>query len=200
MMKMMIVVMQSCSLFMIRRALPKTFSMRRLPYFRIEKGCHSCGSPSLLQISPAACCGHRVDHLTVGASLELRHQHAHDLAHVLRRRSARLLDGFLDKSADLVLGKLCRQIRHEHVDLGLRLRDEVLAAALLELLDGVLAHFDFLADDADDVLIAELFVAAIDLGLTDGTAHEADDRQAVLIVALHGFFHISCKLFLDRHD
>ena len=73
-------------------------------------------------------------------------------------------------------------------------------SALLELLDGVLAHLGFLADDADDVLIAELFVAAIDLGLTDGTAHETDDRQAVLIVALHGFFHISCKLFLDRHD
>ena len=43
-------------------------------------------------------------------------------------------------------------------------------------------------------------MAAIDLGLADGAAHEADDRQAVLIVALHGFFHISCELFFDRHD
>ena len=71
----------------------------------------------------------------------------------------------------------------------------LLTAALPEFLNGITAHFYFFADNRDYIFLAE-FLLPINLLLADSTAHHTDNGQTFLFLILHGFFHVSSKLFL----
>ena len=91
-------------------------------------------------------------------------------------RRADLGDERGDLGGDLVGAEPLRQIAFEHLQLGLLLVDQVLAAAGRELLDRVLALLDELVDDRDDRGVVE-DDALVDLALLD-RGEQAADRRA----------------------
>src|SRR5262245_56074234 len=66
---------------------------------------------SIVSCLRAKCLAHRLAHpLAVRASADLRHQHLHDTAHVVRLAGARLLDGSGDQLRELLVGELLWQV------------------------------------------------------------------------------------------
>src|SRR5262245_36073988 len=114
----------------------------------------------------------------VGAALDLRLQHAHDLAHVLHGRGAGRGDGVADERVELGAVELGGEVAGEQGDLGGFLRHEIGAVAGLELGDGFLALLDHLVDDREHLRIVELN-ALVDLALLDARLEHANTGKAV---------------------
>src|SRR3954468_20451313 len=83
----------------------------------------------------------------VGTARELRLEHAHYLAHVLRTGGAGLRDGGLHLGNDFRLGHLLGHVCGKNGQLRLFLVGEIGAARAFELADRVLALLDHLVDD-----------------------------------------------------
>jgi len=148
--------------------------------------------------NPAAATSAIASGLSCGAAGDARLRRRHGLAHVGGTGRADLGDERSDFGGDLVGAEARRQIAFEHLQLGLFLVDQILAAAGRELLDRVLALLDELVDDRDHCAVVE-DDALVDLALLDRSKQAANGEQARRVLGAHGHLHVFGDAVLEGH-
>jgi hypothetical protein len=126
-----------------------------------------------------------VDEAPVGLATEFGHEGAHDFAFVLGAGGAELGDAGLDFRGDVVAGELRGEVALEDGEFGLFLVDEVLAAALLKLVDGFVALFDLFLEEGGEGGLVER-TALFDFGVLDGGFDEAEGVAPEGVAGFHG--------------
>src|SRR5690606_27918396 len=91
-----------------------------------------------------------------------------------------------------------RQVALQHRDLGLFLRDEVVAAGLPVLRERVPGLLDHPFENALDAGVIEL-LAGIDLALLDRGKSETQSAEPRLVAGAQGGLHILFQTALQRH-
>src|SRR5216684_2253386 len=134
----------------------------------------------------------RGDALAVGAAADLRHQRAHDLAHVGRRGGARLRDRFGDERIELVVAQLGGKVAGDQLGLSLLLDGQLLAAALAELLGRIEAALALAAQHRELVGVT-LLGRLLELG-----EDEAQRADPILLPRLHGRRDVGPDLLCQR--
>ena len=97
------------------------------------------------------------------------------------------------------VGQLRRQVGLQQLDFLVLLRDQVVAAAALELRDGFLAHLDHLLDDREHLRVVERD-ALVDFALLDGSGDHADRAEALAVLGAHRGLHVFGDAVLERHE
>ncbi|CAM2157185.1 hypothetical protein PT2222_30336 [Paraburkholderia tropica] len=134
----------------------------------------------------------------VGAAGQLRLEHAHDLAHVLRARRAHLGDRGLHFGGDFGVRKLLGHVGSQNDQLGLLLFDEVRARGGFELADRVLALLDHLVDDRRNARVVERH-ALVDFTLLDGGEQQTNRGETLAFARAHRGLHVVVDPVFETH-